>query len=85
MRFAQRTFRANIRDVGRVQWAEKWTKKEIERGRTKDVINKKAYYENLSQPEDPDSGSESSCGNSLIGKQRFGGVCHFDLTVVLQN
>lgn len=38
-----------------VQWAPKWTKKEIERGQAKDVENKKTYYNNLGQPEAPTS------------------------------
>jgi hypothetical protein len=32
-----------------VQWAPKWTQEEIKRGRAKDAMNKKAYYNKAGQ------------------------------------
>jgi len=38
-----------------VQWAQKWTRKEIESGQAKDAAKKKAYYDNQGRSADPPS------------------------------
>jgi hypothetical protein len=38
-----------------VQWAQEWTRKEIESGQAKDATKKKEYYDNQGRSADPPS------------------------------